>query len=145
MHIYIYMGFPGGSVGKSAYSEGDLGWEGGHALKEGMETYSSILAWRMPIDRRVWRATAHGVTELDMTGRLSTHTHIHVHPHPANRSDYLARLVLKIKKLYTHTIIHTHTHTYKIALPGNHFYWKDKHIKTKKGEEMTCLWLQCFF
>ena len=72
-----------------------------------------------------------------MTGRLSAHTHIHIHPHPANRSDYLARLVLKIKKLHTHT----HTHIYKIALPGHHFYWTDKHIKTKKGEEMTCLWL----
>ena len=78
-----------------------------------------------------------GHKELDMTGRLSAHTHIHIHPHPANRSDYLARLVLKIKKLHTHT----HTHIYKIALPGHHFYWTDKHIKTKKGEEMTCLWL----
>ena len=55
-----------------------------------------------------------GHKELDMTGRLSAHTHIHIHPHPANRSDYLARLVLKIKTLHTHT----HTHIYKIALLG---------------------------
>ena len=32
-----------------------------------MATHSSILAWRIPIDRRAWWATVHGVTELDMT------------------------------------------------------------------------------
>ena len=64
MHTYIYMGFPGGPVGKeSACSEGDLGWEGGQALKEGMAAYSSILAWRIPMDRRAWRAIVHGVAK----------------------------------------------------------------------------------
>ena len=37
-----------------------------------MAAYSSILAWRIPMDRGAWRATVHGVAELDMTGRLST-------------------------------------------------------------------------
>ena len=32
-------------------------------LEEGMETHSSILAWRIPMDRRAWRATVHGVAE----------------------------------------------------------------------------------
>ena len=36
-----------------------LGWE--DPLEEGMETHSSILAWRIPIDRGAWRATVHGV------------------------------------------------------------------------------------
>ena len=31
-------------------------------LQEGMATQSSILAWRIPIDRGAWRATVHGVT-----------------------------------------------------------------------------------
>ena len=30
-------------------------------LKEGMATHSSILAWRIPIDREAWWATVHGV------------------------------------------------------------------------------------
>ena len=36
-----------------------LGWEG--PLEEGMATHSSILAWRMPMDRGAWWATVHGV------------------------------------------------------------------------------------
>ena len=38
-----------------------LGWE--DPLEEGMATHSSILAWRMPMDRGTWRATVHGVAE----------------------------------------------------------------------------------
>ena len=37
-----------------------LGWE--DPLEEGMATHSSILAWRIPMDREVWQATVHGVT-----------------------------------------------------------------------------------
>ena len=38
-----------------------------------MAAHSSILAWRIPIDRGTWRATVHGShKELDMTERLST-------------------------------------------------------------------------
>ena len=32
-------------------------------LEEDMATHSSILAWRIPMDRRAWRATVHGVAE----------------------------------------------------------------------------------
>ena len=32
-------------------------------LEEGMATHSSILAWRIPMDRGVWWATVHGVTK----------------------------------------------------------------------------------
>ena len=28
-------------------------------LEEGMTTHSSILAWRIPMDRGAWRATVH--------------------------------------------------------------------------------------
>ena len=43
-------------------------------LEEGMAIYSSILAWRIFMDRGAWRATVHGVgcKESDMTERLST-------------------------------------------------------------------------
>ena len=42
-----------------------LGWE--DPLEEVMATHSSILALRIPMDRGAWRATAHGVAELDRT------------------------------------------------------------------------------
>ena len=38
-----------------------LGWE--DLLKEGMATHSSILAWRIPMDRGAWWAAVHGVAK----------------------------------------------------------------------------------
>ena len=38
-----------------------LGWE--DPLEEGMATHSSILAWRIPMDREAWLATVHGVAK----------------------------------------------------------------------------------
>ena len=38
-----------------------LVWE--DPLKEGMAAHSSILAWRIHIDRGAWWATVHGITE----------------------------------------------------------------------------------
>ena len=32
-----------------------------------MATHSSILVWRIPIDRGAWQATVHGVSESDRT------------------------------------------------------------------------------
>ena len=32
-------------------------------LEEGMATHSSILAWRIPMDRGAWRGSMHGVAE----------------------------------------------------------------------------------
>ena len=43
---------------------------GGHG------NHSSILAWRIPMDRGAWRATVHGVAENPMQLKpLSMHTH----------------------------------------------------------------------
>ena len=36
-----------------------LGWE--DSLEKGMATHSSILTWRIPVDRGAWRAAVHGV------------------------------------------------------------------------------------
>ena len=38
-----------------------LGWE--DPLEEGTATHSSILAWRIPMDKGAWQATVHGVTK----------------------------------------------------------------------------------
>ena len=32
-------------------------------LEKGMATHSSILAWRIPMDRGAWWATVHGVSK----------------------------------------------------------------------------------
>ena len=38
-----------------------LSWE--DPLEEGMATHSSILAWRIAMDRGAWQATVHGITK----------------------------------------------------------------------------------
>ena len=43
--IYIYIGFPGGSVSSESTWVQSLG--GKYLLEEGMATHSSILAWRI--------------------------------------------------------------------------------------------------
>ena len=35
-----------------------------HMYEEGMATHSSILAWRIPMDREVWRARVHGIERV---------------------------------------------------------------------------------
>ena len=47
-----------------------LGWE--DPLEKGMVTYSSILTWRIPMDRGAWRAIVHGVAKSQP--QLSTST-----------------------------------------------------------------------
>ena len=48
-----------------------LGWKG--PLKKGMTTHSSVLAWRIRMDRGAWQAIVQGGhKESDMTEQLST-------------------------------------------------------------------------
>ena len=67
MIFVCQVGSPGGSDSKKnppAMQETwvqSLGWE--DPLEEGMATHSSILAWRIPIDRVAWWPTVHGVTK----------------------------------------------------------------------------------
>ena len=46
-------------------------------LEEGMATHSSILAWRIPMDRGAWRATVHGVNSIHV---LEILTHLVAFP-----------------------------------------------------------------
>ena len=58
----ISLDFPGGLDGRtSACIAGDLGQ--GFPLEEDMASHSSILAWRIPMDRGAWWATVHGVSK----------------------------------------------------------------------------------
>ena len=50
-----------------------LGWE--NPLEKGTATHSSVLAWKIPMDRGAWQATTHGVAKSwTQLKRLSTHT-----------------------------------------------------------------------
>ena len=58
--------FPGGSVVKNLPAKQEmqarsLGWE--DPLEEDTAIHSSVLAWRIPMDRGAWWATVHGVTK----------------------------------------------------------------------------------
>ena len=66
-----------------------FGWE--DPLEEEMATHASILAWRIPMDRGVWWATVHSITQLDMTerGRMHTHTHTNNIPMEGKRENSL--------------------------------------------------------
>ena len=62
-----------------------LVWE--DPMEEGMATHSSILAWRIPMDRRVWQATVHGVAKswTLLNDSTSTHTHTHTHTYEIDK------------------------------------------------------------
>ena len=38
----------------------------GRSLEKGMATHSSILVWRIPLDREAWQATVHRVAWSDL-------------------------------------------------------------------------------
>ena len=62
----MYMVFPGGSVVKNQLAMKEMQFQslgGEEPLEEGMATYSSIIAWRIPMDRGAWRAAVHRVTK----------------------------------------------------------------------------------
>ena len=50
-----------------------LHWE--DPLEEGMATHSSILAWKIPMDKGAWPATVHGIGQWNTAERLSTAQH----------------------------------------------------------------------
>ena len=52
-----------------------LGWE--DSLEKSMATTSSILAWRIPMDKGAWQATIRRVTQSwTLLKQLSTHEHM---------------------------------------------------------------------
>ena len=51
-----------------------LGWE--DPLKEGMASHSSILAWRIPMDRGAWRAAIQGAAKGQTALSAAQHMHL---------------------------------------------------------------------
>ena len=65
----------------------------GDPLAEGVETRSSILAWRIPMDRAAWQATAHGVTKSDTTKATN---HVRMQHKLAETADLIRIITLKL-------------------------------------------------
>ena len=85
IHIYINTGFPDGSEGKeSAYSGGDpdLIHRSGRCPGRGNGSPPQYSCLENPMDRGAWRATIHGVAELDVTEQLALSlSYVHTHTH----------------------------------------------------------------
>ena len=66
-----------GGTDESTCSEGDQSSNPGLGRSPAGEhaTHSSILAWRILMDRGAWWATVHGVAESHMTEQLNTAQH----------------------------------------------------------------------
>ena len=65
-----------------------------------MATHSSIIAWRILMDRGAWRATVHRITASDRTESLSTAQHIHIYTYVC-----VCVCVCVYAYVYTHTYI----------------------------------------
>ena len=64
-----------------------------------MATHSSILAWRIPMDRGAWWATVHAVTKSRTL--LSDYIYIYVNPHlPIHPTPSLYTILILALLLY---------------------------------------------
>ena len=70
-----------------------LGWE--DFLEEGMATYSSILAWRIPRNGGGWRATVHGVAknQIWQVTQQQPHNHFAIEAALQNRDQKIQTLL----------------------------------------------------
>ena len=93
-HIYIHRAsqrFSGKESVCEAGASGDAySIPGEDPLEEDIATHSSILSWRIPMDRGAWWATVHEVTKtwtwlkrLSMHAWIYRHEHIHIYTLPA--------------------------------------------------------------
>ena len=89
LHIFIFMGFPGGSNGKESACNKCPGKGNGNSLQ-----YSCL---ENSMDRSAWQATVHGGhIESGMTVRLTyKHTHTHTHTHTLLSLGFLSGSVVK--------------------------------------------------
>ena len=78
-----------------------LGWE--DPLEEGMVTHSSILGWRIPMDRGAWQTAVHGVAELDTTEQLSTYDITYLLKNDKNEHIYKTNRLMDLQNKLTVT------------------------------------------
>ena len=72
-----------------------LGWE--DPLEEGMGTHSSVLAWRIPMDRGAWLATVHDVAKRTRLSDFVQHSlfRIFLHKPTEHLQKRLERILRK--------------------------------------------------
>ena len=76
--LFLDKGFPGGSVVKNPPVKYEtqvrsLGLE--DPLEKEMATCSTILAWKIPMDKGAWHTTVHEVAESQTQLRTHSHTY----------------------------------------------------------------------
>ena len=64
LQIYVQVGFPSNSAGKVAQETLFQALGGEDHSKEGTATHSSMLAWRIPMDRGAWWVTVHRLQRI---------------------------------------------------------------------------------
>ena len=117
-------GFPGGASGKEPTSQCRSykrcrfdPWVRKIPWREGMATNSSVLAWRIPMDRGAWQATVHRVTKRwAWLKRLSTQAQFHSEKPFGMLECKGAVRVTGLKW--------THTHTHICFFPPNHWTYE---------------------
>ena len=84
----IQTGFPGGTSGREPacqckrYKRRRFNICQEDPLEEGMATHSSILVWRIPMDRGAWQAIVRRLAKSwTQLKQFSMHTHTHTHTH----------------------------------------------------------------
>ena len=80
-----------------------LVWE--DPLEEGMATHSSILAWRIPMDRGAWHATVHGLAK---SGRWLS-TNLLKKKKKTTLLPFLPPSILYVPVLWSHPCVCQHT------------------------------------
>ena len=60
----LVLAIPGGSDGKDSACSAVQALSQEDLLEEGMATHSSILTWKIPMDRGAWRTSVHRVTRV---------------------------------------------------------------------------------
>ena len=83
LHVYIYPGFPGGSVGKNPLAMQELqetqvrSLSREDPLEDGLATHSSVLAWRIPWTEELVCCSPSGCKESDMA-EVTQHAHTYI-------------------------------------------------------------------
>ena len=86
-------------------------------LEEEMATYSSILAWRIPLSEESGRLySPYGRKKLDMTKWPSAHTHIYDQVHTHTHTLIYIYIYMYVY-IYIYIYIYTHSHTHSLSFP----------------------------
>ena len=72
----------------------------GDPLEEGMATHSSILAWRIPMDRGTWRVTVHRVAESQTWTKWPNTTSLYTSGNVGNASRLRVLILLTQRILF---------------------------------------------